>query len=306
MKKTKFSLFNRKMILLGILPGMAAYLLFFVLPSCGTALFSLTDITQVPGQQWKFIGLANYKELLLLSNKRDLLNAFQRTMVYCISTTTIQTVLALAVALLLNNKRLHGRSAYRTVVFMPTILGVTVTGLCLKMFFSIDGPANSFLRAVTGEGSSFFGDPQIALGMVIFAQIWMSLGYEMVIFLAGLQNIPSELYEAAAVDGASRWQSFWCITLPQIWQTVIVNVTLCVVGSLSSFQIILMTTGGSTATKTLAMWVYEIAFGLGVGKNANVGRQGYAAAVQMLLFFIILISMLLVRGIMNRFYREDE
>lgn len=306
MKKSKFSLFDKKMILLGILPGMAAYLLFFVLPSCGTALFSLTNITQVPGQKWTFIGLENYAELLLVSNKRDLLNAFQRTMIYCISTTTIQTVLALAVALLLNNKLLHGRSAYRTVVFMPTILGVTVTGLCLKMFFSIDGPANSFLRSVTGSGSSFFGDPQLALGMVIFAQIWMSLGYEMVIFLAGLQNIPAELYEAAAVDGASRWQSFWCITLPQIWQTVIVNVTLCVVGSLSSFQIILMTTGGSTATKTLAMWVYEIAFGLGVGNNPNVGRQGYAAAVQMLLFFIILVSMLLVRGIMNRFYREDQ
>lgn len=304
-KRKPFLLFDKRMIFLGILPGLAIYVIFFVLPSIGTAIFSLTNITQIPGKEWSFVGFENFKELLFLSNKRDLLGALEKTLVYFISTTTIQTVLALAISLLLNNKKLRGRNAYRTIIFLPTILGVTVTGLCLKMFFSIDGPANTFLRSTIGSGSSFFGDPKLALIMVIFAQIWMSLGYETVIFLAGLQNIPSELYEAVSVDGASQWQTFWNVTLPQIWQTVVLNVTLCVIGSLSSFQIILVTTGGSAATKTLAMWVYEIAFGLGIGKNPNVGRQGYAAAVQIMLFFIVLFSVLIIKGTMKRVFKED-
>jgi ABC-type sugar transport system permease subunit len=131
----------------------------------------------------------------------------------------------------------------------------------------------------------------------------MYVGYEMVIFIAGLQNIPEDLYEAARIDGASEWQVYWKITLPLLWPTVMVNVTLCIVGSLSAFQLIYVTTGGSAATRTLAMLIYQVAFGLSGGTANNAGRQGLASAMSMLLFVFILVITILSRRLMSR--KED-
>lgn len=296
-------LFNKKMILLGMLPGLILYIGFFVLPSVCTFIFSFTDITQIPGKEWGFVGLQNYEEILFMNNSRDTLTALGKTAIFALSTTVIQTVFALLLAIVLNKKFVKGRNIYRTIIFLPVILGVTVTGLCFKLFFSIDGPAQSVLN-MFGTSSSFFGDWNLAFPLIIMCQIWMSVGYEMVIFIAGLQNIPADIYEASRIDGANEWQTFWKVTLPQLWPTVMVNITLCIVGSLSSFQIMLVTTGGSPQTKTLAMLVYQTAFGIGVGNNANAGRQGLAAALQMLLFMFILIVTVLSQYLMNKKNKE--
>lgn len=296
-------LFNKRMIILGMLPGLLLYTCFFVFPSIGTFLFSLTDISSLPGKTVNFVGLSNYEELLFRSNSRDAMAALQKTIIYSVSTTLIQTAFSLFISVILCRKFIRGRNIYRAVVFLPTILGVTVTGLCFKLFFSTDGVAQAALN-VFGKHSAFFGDQKLALWLVIFCQIWASAGYEMVIFIAGLQNIPNDLYEAAAIDGASEWKAFWRVTLPQLWPTVIVNLLLCIVGSLSSFQLILVTTGGTPATRTLAMFVYQTAFGIGT-KTANQGRQGLAAAMQIILFILILVVTLISNYVMNRFNKED-
>ena len=296
-------LFDKRMIWLGMLPGLGLYLLFFVLPSIGTFCFSFTDISSIPGKAVSFVGLDNYSEILFRSNSRDALSSLGKTVIYSLSTTLIQTAFSLFIAIVLCRKFIRGRNFYRATIFLPTILGVTVTGLCFKLFFSTDGFAQAVLK-LFGTSSAFFGDYNIALGLVIFCQIWASAGYEMVIFIAGLQNIPEELNEAASVDGANGWTTFWRITLPQLWPTVMVNLLLCIVGSLSSFQIIMVTTGGTPATRTLAMFVYQIAFGIGAA-NPNVGRQGLAAAMQMLLFLFILVVTAISQYLMGRLNKED-
>lgn len=298
-------LFNKKMIWLGMLPGIILYVCFCVLPSIGTFAFSFTDISMVPGKPVHFVGLDNYKEILFLNNSRDMMQALRNTFVYSIVTTVVQTALSLFLAVCLCRKFVHGKNFYRSVVFLPTVLGVTVTGLCFKLLFSTDGLAQIVLNAF-GKSSAFFGDPKLVFGLAIFCQIWASLGYEMVIFIAGLQTISDDLYEAAAIDGASDWKAFWSITLPQLWPTVMVNLLICIVGSLSSFQMILVTTGGNPAARNLAMFIYSIAFGIGAGnKSSTMGRQGVAAAMQMILFVIILGVTLFSQYVMNKFNKED-
>lgn len=302
-RRISSSLFSKKMIFLGMLPGLALYILFSVFPSLLTFIFSFTDITTVPGQQVHFVGLSNYEEILFRNNARDAMQALQNTIIFSVSTTLIQTAFSLLLAVILSKKFIHGRNFFRAIIFLPTILGVTVTGLCFNLFFSTDGIASWFL-SLFGTSSSFFGDYYLAFKLVIFCQIWASAGYEMVLFIAGLQNIPSDLYEAASIDGANEWTSFWKVTLPQLWPTVMVNLLICIVGSLSSFQIILVTTGGSAPTRTLSMFIYQVAFGMGA-TNTNSGRQGLAAAMQMMLFILIFVVTVVSQLIMRRFNKED-
>lgn len=300
--------FKKQALIFGMLPGILLYFCFFVVPSLFTFIFSFTDINQVPNMSWHFIGLQNYKEFFFQSNTGDLLEILANSLVFCIATTVIQTVFSLFLSNLLCLKFIRGRDFYRTVIFLPTILGVTVTGLCFKMFLSIDGPVESVLK-LFGTSSGMFGDQNIVFALVIFCQIWMSAGYEMVIFIAGLQAIPEELHEAALIDGANERQSFFYVTLPQLWPTVMVNLLICLIGSLSSFQIILITTGGSKATDTLAMYVYQIAFGVGTYNGTlvkNIGRQGFAASLQMVLFAGILLVTVVSRYFMNKVNGEED
>lgn len=296
--------FKKKSIYLGILPAILLYIILGVGPSLATFFFSFTDISGLKGAPWHFIGLANYKEYFFHQNYRDYFDVIKRTLIYAFSTTIIQNVVALFVAVLLNSKFVKGRNLFRAIIFMPVVLGVMVTSLSWTLFFnSTDGPAAKFL-SFFGKSSSFFGDQKYAFILCIFCQIWMYMGYSMVIFLAGLQTIPQDLYEAGTIDGTTTWQAFKNITFPLLWPSITVNVLMSIIGSLSSFQIILLTTGGNFNTTTLAMTVYAQAFGL--GKIASVAglRQGYASAISMILFVIILVFVLFFQYVMKK--REVE
>lgn len=296
--------FKKRSIYLGILPAILLYLIMGVGPSLATFVFSFTDISGLKGASWKFVGLANYKEYFFHQNYRDYMDVIKRTLVYAGVTTIVQNAIALFVAILLNNKFIKGRNLYRAIIFMPVVLGVMVTSLSWSLFFnSTDGPAAYFL-SLLGKSSNFFGDQKYAFMLCIFCQIWMYMGWSMVIFLAGLQTIPADLYEAGDIDGTTPWQAFKSITFPLLWPSVTVNVLMSIIGALSSFQIILLTTGGNFNTSTLAMVVYAQAFGL--GKNASILglREGYASAVSMILFVIVLVFVLFFQYVMKK--REVE
>jgi raffinose/stachyose/melibiose transport system permease protein len=299
----KYHLFSSKMILIGILPGLLLFVVFRLIPSIATFCFSFTDVSTVVGQELHFVGLENYKEILFKNNQRDIIQAFNRTIIFSVSTTVIQTIISLFLAVILCRKFVKGRNLFSAIIFLPTILGMTVTGLCFRLFFSTDGIAASVLRFF-GTSSNFFGDYNDAFKLVIFCQIWASLGYEMMLFITGLKNISEDLYEAAAIDGANERSTFWNITLPQLWPTVMVNLLICIIGSLSAFQIIMVTTNGSATTRTLSMLVYQIAFSIGAN-DVNAGRQGLASAIQMILFIIILVATVGSQFIMNKYSSED-
>jgi raffinose/stachyose/melibiose transport system permease protein len=295
--------FKKWAIYCGVLPGILLYLILNIGPSFASLVFSFTDMSGLRDAPWNFIGLENYKEYFFQQNYRDYMDVIKRTLVYALATTIIQNVIALFVAILLNSKVIKGRSLFRAIIFMPVVLGVVVTSLSWTLVFNTDGPASQFL-ALLGTSSNFFGDRVAAFPLVIFVQIWMYMGWSMVIFLAGLQSIPADIYEAGKIDGTSSWQAFKSITLPLLWPSVTVNILMSLIGALKAFEIILLTTGGSNNTATLGMNVYANAFG--IGKQATIVglRQGYASAMSMILFIIILIFVLISQYLMKK--REVE
>lgn len=266
--------------------GLMLLTVFGLVPALAIIVVSFTDLRGLPGLPVNWIGLDNYVSFFSPAKRADSINALSNTLVFATVSTVVQIVVALGIAVLLN-RRLAGRNIARAVVFMPTILGVTVTGLIWSLMFNVNaGPAASVLSWF-GTDSAFFGDPSIALGLVIFVQIWMILGISVVIFLAGLQSIPGELYEAAAIDGAGGWQRFKRVTVPLLFPALTTNVLLGIVNALQSYQLTYVLTGPSNrATQVLSLLLYVEGFGGRSGTTLSQS-QGYAAAISMIQFFLV-------------------
>lgn len=294
--------FNKWALIIGIIPALLFYLLMGLGPSIATFIFSFTNISGVYGAPWEFIGLDNYREFFFQQSHRDLIQVLKNTIIFCVAVTIIQNVIALPTAIALNSKLTKGNTFYRAVIFMPVVLGVLVTSLVwMAVLNPMDGPASKLIGIFGLQSPFYTGQTGSALACVIFTQIWMYLGHSMVINLAGLQVIPAELYEAGNIDGTTRWQSFRYITFPQLWQTINANLLLAVIGSLQSFQIILIMTGGrNMATQTLAARAVFYAFAINAGDTNLAMRQGYGATWSMILFVFILAVTLLYQKVMNR------
>lgn len=296
--------FAKWALILGVLPAVLFQIIMGLGPSITTFILSFTDISGVSGVPWKFIAFDNYREFFVQQSSRDLIQVIRNTIIFCIAVTVIQNALALPIALALNSKFTKGRSFYRAAIFLPVVLGVLVTSLVWMCVLNpMDGPVTKLI-GVFGITNGFFTDRASALGWVIFTQIWMAMGYSMVINLAGLQAIPSEIYEAGHIDGATELQSFRYITFPMLWPTINVNILLAVIGSLQSFQIILLTTGGNNiSTQTLSARVMYYAFNINSGSGAGAMRQGYGATWAMILFIFVLSATLIYQRVMSR--REE-
>ena len=213
--------------------------------------------------------------------------------------TTIQFGLGLAMALLVNQK-LRGRLVFRTLFFVPVILGVAVQGLMWKLFLRPGGGPMDSIFGWFGLESQFLNGNN-AFYWVIVVQIWANAGFTMVIFLAGLQTIPSDLYEAAAVDGASGWQLFKNITWPQLTPAVNTNFLLNIVGSLQAWMLFLVLTGYKNGTQVLGYVVYAEAFG---GTGTGSFRQGYAASASIVLFLLVLVLGMAANFVVSRRERK--
>ena len=186
--------------------------------------------------------------------------------------TTIQFTVGLVMAVLVNQK-LRGRLVFRTLFFVPVILGVAVQGLMWKLFLRPGGGPMDSIFGWFGLESQFLAGPN-AFYWVIVVQIWANAGFTMIIFLAGMQTIPADLYEAAAVDGASGWKLFKNITWPQLTPAVNTNFLLNIVGSLQAWMLFLVLTGYKNGTQVLGYVVYAEAFGqTGTARSGRATRR---------------------------------
>ena len=266
--------------------GVAMLTAFGLVPAFGVFAISFTDIRGLPGIPIHWVGVANYTDLFSSAHLTDNINALKHTLLFAGASTLVEIVVAFGIALLLNQK-LRGRNLYRAIVFMPTVLGVTVIGFIWSLVFAPNnGPAATVLSSF-GRTSAFFGDPRITLWLVIFVQIWLAIGVTLVIFLAGLQAIPEELYEVANIDGANAWQRMRHVTVPMLAPSLTANVLLGLVASLQSYQLIYVLTGPlNRATQVLSLQMYEQAFGGAFGTSISQS-QGYAAAISMVQFVIV-------------------
>lgn len=281
-------------------PGLGFYLLIGVGPSLATAIYSFTDATGIRGLPISWVGLDNYDEFLFQgARSRDNLDALNRTLIFMVLVTTIQFSLGLLMALLVNQK-LRGRLIFRTLFFIPVILGVAVQGLMWKLFLRPGGGPMDSIFGLLGLESQFLNGSN-AFYWVIVVQIWANAGFTMVIFLAGMQTISADLYEAAAVDGASGWALFKNVTWPQLTPAINTNFLLNIVGSLQAWMLFLVLTGYKNGTQVLGYVVYAEAFG---GTGTGSFRQGYAAAASIVLFILVLILGMAANALVSRRERK--
>lgn len=301
-RSSSFIFGRRSTVRLTFSIGISLVVVFSIIPAIGILGISFTDIRSLPFLPTHWVGLDNYFTFFSSAQIAYNLHALKNTFEFAIAVTLFQNVIALLIAVLLN-QRLRGRHFARAVVFMPTILGVTVTGLIFSLIFNPNqGPAASVWKAL-GASSAFFGDPNLAMVLVIAVQVWSGIGVAMVIYLAGLQAIPRELYEAASIDGASGWQKLRRVTYPLLAPSVTANTLLCIIGSLQSYQLIYVLTGPiNPATQVLSLAIFTQAFGGGQG--GSVQSQGYAAAISIVQFVIVMIVSLGILVYLRR--RETE
>jgi raffinose/stachyose/melibiose transport system permease protein len=283
-----------------LFPGLGFYLLIGVGPSLATSIYSFTDATGIRGLPISWVGFDNFDEFLFQgARSRDNLDALQRTLIFMALVTTIQFSLGLLMAVLVNQK-LRGRLIFRTLFFIPVILGVAVQGLMWKLFLRPGGGPMDSIFGWFGMESQFLNGSN-AFYWVIVVQIWANAGFTMVIFLAGMQTIPADLYEAAAVDGASGWNLFKSITWPQLTPAVNTNFLLNIVGSLQAWMLFLVLTGYKNGTQVLGYVVYAEAFGQ---TGAGSFRQGYAAAASIVLFVLVLMLGMAANAFVGRRERK--
>lgn len=262
-----------------LLPSAAALVAFTVWPIAQAFWISLHDWSFLSDER-PFIGIGNYLELL---SDRRFWNAVRVTGLYTAGSVPVQMGLALAIALALN-ERLRARALLRSAYFFPVIGSLAIMAIVWRFLLDPDvGVIAGWMATMGLRQVDWLRDPALALPAVIVVGIWKTVGFNMVILLAGLQGIPAELYEAAAIDGAGRWRRFRHITIPGLRHALLFVTVISVIASLQVFdQVFVMTRGGPLfATESLVTYMYRQGF--------ELFRMGYASAIAWVLFLIILV-----------------
>ena len=231
-----------------------------------------------------FVAWPMISALRLSFTDGDILRAMGNTAVYAVLFTPAAIALALGFALLLNNPLLPLRGLFRTALFTPFIVSLAVAAFAWSYLLDPQvGLLNYWLRAVGIQLGNVLQDPNLAMPAVVLVAVWKSFGFYMVIFLAGLQDIPTSLYEAARVDGASALQRFWSITLPMLSNTLGFVVIVALIAALQAFDQIYVMTGGGPygSTQTIVMEIYQSGF-----RKLDLG---FASALSYVLLLITLV-----------------
>lgn len=269
--------------LLYVAPWLLGFLIFQLYPFLASFYYSFTDYTLL--NQPSFVGLKNY--ITLFTTDKQFLSTMKITGVYAVLSVPLKLLAALLIAMLLNAK-IRGIGIYRSLYYLPSILGGSVAVSVLwRVMFMKDGMINHFIGLFGIRPINWLTDARLALFTLSLLQVWQ-FGSAMVIFLAALKGIPAELYEAAAIDGGNKWKQFLHITLPQISSVIFFNLIMQSIQALQNFTSAFVITGGGPMKKTyiIGMKLYDDAF--------RFYKVGYACAESWILFLVILALTLLV------------
>lgn len=233
------------------------------------------------GANMQFTGFSNYQRILA---DKVFQQSIGNTFLYLIIQVPIMLVLAILLAQLLNNRDLKLRGLFRTCVFLPCATSLVSYALIFRSLFATDGLINSVLMKlhILDQGYNFLGNALSAKIVIIIALIWRWTGYNMVFYLAALQNIEYSVYEAAKIDGANGWKTFWGITVPLLKPTIIMTFIMSINGTLQLFDESVNLTKGGPANTTITMshYIYNTCF-------INVPNFGYASAMSFLVFIMV-------------------
>lgn len=288
--------YKKQKMWLGIAFSLPAFILLFtflVLPIILTFTYSFQHYYMLKPQEKEFIGLQNYINLM---KDETFLRSLKNTLYFTIVVVPVQSAVALGLALLVNKK---GKIATlgRVLFFAPVVTSMVVVAILWTFLYNVDrGLINQILGMVGIPPQPFLLSEDQAMNSIIFMSVWQAAGFQMMIFLAGLQEIPEELYEAAEIDGANAWKKFWNVTLPSIKHVTGFVLMITTIQAFRLFiQPFIMTNGGpNESTKTIILLLYENGF-----EFRNVG---YSSAIAVVFFLIVLV----VSIVMKKWLIEEQ
>lgn len=251
----------------------------FVLVPLGLIAYYSAHEWNVLAGTFRYVGTENFERLF---TDPQLGGVLQATTIFSIALVIANLTLALVLALLLN-RRMRGVGFFRTVFFSPVVVSLVAWTIVWGFLLQADGGINGMLATIGIEGPNWLREGPTAMASVVIVQVFKNVGLNMVLFLAALQGVPHELFEAARVDGARPSTIFWRITFPMISPTILLTVIITIVGSLQVFaQIAVLTQGGpGTSTTVLVYYLFQQAF--------QFGKFGYGSVLAILLFLIVLV-----------------
>jgi multiple sugar transport system permease protein len=262
---------------------MATFAVFTAIPALIALVYSFTNIGVADMRHpfdVDFVALGTFVRVL---TNAGFLQSLATTGLFVLTGVPLTMLIGLALALALNSGIKRLRATYRAAFYLPVITNVVAAAVIWQYAFTLNGPANSFLASIGIAGPNWLGSPNMAFTTVVMLAVWRNIGTCMVLFLAGLQSIPSDVYEAAALDGAGAWRRLISMTLPLLQPTTLLVSVLMTVSYMNIFdEPYLVTKGGPLgATKSVALWVYE-QFGFGNIANAMAGAYVMLAIIVVL------------------------
>ena len=282
-----------------MLPTLLLYILFQGYPIITSAWYSMLDWSGMT-MNATFVGLQNFKELLADPLfKNSVVNSFK----YMIFSVPIQLILSLVIAYILTSIIRKGATVFRTMYFIPVITTASIVGIIMIFIFGGTGPINQVLALLGIDTINFLGDEKTALFTVVLIGIWKDLGTYMIYWIAALQSVSQDVYEAAKIDGAGKFRTFTDVVFPLILPIGGVIAVLCVIGSLKVFDIVqTMTNGGPYfATDVVATFVYRTAYSSTTGSP----RLGYAS-VAALLFGLMVVTIGVVLNLVKNYFNKKR
>ncbi|MDQ5850878.1 MAG: sugar ABC transporter permease [Chloroflexota bacterium] len=277
-------------------PGILGFLVFFVYPIFASIYYSFTSYSILQPGRW--VGLENYRELLF--DDPLFYRTLGNTVYMAVVTIPLSIFIAMGLAMLLNLK-IRGQSFYRTIFYVPTIVPFVASSLLWLWIFNPQyGLINTVLWYVGIQGPGWLGDPAWSKPALVIMLLW-GVGNWMIIYLAGLQDVPQELYEAAELDGATWWHKTWHLTLPFMSPYILYSLILMLIGIFQFFtQPQVMTQGGPVdSTRVYALYLYDQAF--------RFFRMGYASAMAWLLFIVVVIlTVIIFKSSARRIYYAGQ
>lgn len=263
--------------------NVVLFIVWFVIPAILGLYYSFTNSDGNPGE--RFIGLANYQKLFV---DPSFYKALFRTFTYVICEVPLLYIVSLLVAVLLSSDKVKGKIVGKIVVFLPWCVSGIVTGVMWKWLFGQDfGFINYVLQKMGQKPIPWFSNGNTAFMVIVIAGVWASTAFNMLLFMNAIKNVPTSLYEAAELDGASSFDKFWHITVPAIRPTSFMVILLATIGAMKEFVMVQALTDGGPGTDN--MFIVQYIYTTGFDKS-NVG---YASAVSMVLFVILLILALI-------------
>nr|WP_269937537.1 sugar ABC transporter permease [Arthrobacter sp. HY1533] len=271
-----------------VVPALVLFVILHTLPTLTGMFFSFTNYAGYG--EWDFVGLSNY--LNLFKDDR-IMASYGFTFLFAVTTTIVVNVGALFIAILLNSK-IKFQTTFRGIFFIPNILSVLIVGYVFNYLISNNLPLIGQALGIKWLSTSILANPDLAWVGIVGVTAWQSIAFSVIIYLAGLQTVPGELYEAASLDGASPWRQFWSITFPLISGFFTINMVLALKGLLQAFdQIVALTNGGpGTSTESVAMVIYRGGF--------QGGEYGYQMANSVVYLVVIVVLSLLQLRVLSR------